>query len=189
MTDQIEAVESEAVEKEVRIAARPETVFGYFTEPDKMVKWQGKQATLDPRPGGVYRLDINGENIARGEYVEVVPYSKEYSEQGQRGVFWRLLGEFRGNTPASRAVFPDVPPSHCAPAGPLQPLTGPSGGPRPDLAHCAHVSQSVGPPPSAGCPSQKAAPDAPCSSPVPGSAPWRSQTPASLSGKGAPPWP
>ena len=73
--------------------------------------------------------------------------------------------------------------------GRWQPLTGPSGGPRPDLAHCAHVSQSVGPPPSAGCPSQKAAPDAPCSSPVPGSAPCRSQTPASLSGKGAPPWP
>ena len=123
------------------------------------------------------------------EYWKPLQAIKEYSEQGQRGGFWRLLGEFRGNTPASRAVFPDVPPSHCAPAGPLQPLTGPSGGPRPDLAHCAHVSQSVGPPPSAGCPSQKAAPDAPCSSPVPGSAPWRSQTPASLSGKGAPPWP
>ena len=38
--------------------------------------------------------------------------------------------------------IPDVPPSHCAPAGPLQPLTGPSGGPRPDLAHCAHVPVS-----------------------------------------------
>ena len=48
--------------------------------------------------------------------------------KGSEGGFWRLLGEFRGNTPASRAVFPDVPPSHCAPAGPLQPLTGPSGG-------------------------------------------------------------
>ena len=120
---------------------------------------------------------------------DVLAFSRNTLNKGSEGVFWRLLGEFRGNTPASRAVFPDVPPSHFAPAGPLQPLTGPSGGPRPDLAHCAHVSQSVGPPPSAGCPSPKAAPDAPCSSPVPGSAPWRSQTPASLSGKGAPPWP
>ena len=95
-----------------------------------------------------------------GEAAAVVadsPASARYSEQGQRGVFWRLLGEFRGNTPASRA--PRCAALSFRSGEALQPLTGPSGGPRPDLAHCAHVSQSVGPPPSAGCPSQKAAPD------------------------------
>jgi uncharacterized protein YndB with AHSA1/START domain len=42
----------------------------------KMRKWKGIWAELDPRPGGVYRVNITGREIARGEYVEVVPYSR-----------------------------------------------------------------------------------------------------------------
>ncbi len=41
------------VEHEVRVAATPERVFDYFTDPAKMVMWMGIEATLDPRPGGV----------------------------------------------------------------------------------------------------------------------------------------
>src|SRR5213080_2708377 len=48
--------ETSATEHELRIAARPETVFGYFTDPEKMVQWMGAEATLDPRPGGVCRI-------------------------------------------------------------------------------------------------------------------------------------
>ena len=65
-----------AVERKVRIAARPETIFPFFTDPAKMVRWKGVHATLDPRPGGIYRVDITGRDIARGEYLEVVPYSR-----------------------------------------------------------------------------------------------------------------
>ena len=67
---------SEVLEREVRIAASPETVFSFFTDPDQMVRWKGKAATLDPRPGGIYRVDMNGSDIARGEYVEVEPPSR-----------------------------------------------------------------------------------------------------------------
>ena len=77
--------QSEAVEKEVRIAARPDTVFRYFTDPDKMVQWKGRQATLDARPGGTYRVEINEENIARGEYVEVVPHTRIVFTWGWEG--------------------------------------------------------------------------------------------------------
>jgi uncharacterized protein YndB with AHSA1/START domain len=59
------------VEREIRIAARPETVFDFFVDPEKMVRWKGRRAELDPRPGGVYRVDINDQAIARGEYVEI----------------------------------------------------------------------------------------------------------------------
>lgn len=59
------------VEREVRIAARPETVFDFFIDSDKMVSWKGRKAELDPRPGGIYRVEINDQAIARGEYVEV----------------------------------------------------------------------------------------------------------------------
>jgi uncharacterized protein YndB with AHSA1/START domain len=63
-------------EHEVRVNARPETVFAYFTEPAKMVRWMGVEATLDPRPGGISRIAVNSEAVMRGEFLDVVPYSR-----------------------------------------------------------------------------------------------------------------
>ena len=63
----------EAVVREVRVAARPETVFPFFTDPAKMTLWKGVEADLDPRPGGIYRVDVTGRDVVRGQYVEVVP--------------------------------------------------------------------------------------------------------------------
>jgi uncharacterized protein YndB with AHSA1/START domain len=65
--------ETSAIEREVRIRARPETIFAFFTDPELMVRWKGRSATLEPTPGGIYRVDINGEHVARGEYVEISP--------------------------------------------------------------------------------------------------------------------
>ena len=67
--------QSDVLERELHIAARPEIVFAFFTDPAKMIRWMGKQATLDPRPGGICRIDIHGY-ITRGEYLEVVPHSR-----------------------------------------------------------------------------------------------------------------
>src|SRR4051812_36858296 len=62
---------TELVEHEVRVAAPPEVVFEYFTDPAKLVRWMGSDATLDPRPGGVCRFDVNGSvMIGRFERVE-----------------------------------------------------------------------------------------------------------------------
>jgi uncharacterized protein YndB with AHSA1/START domain len=36
----------------------------------------GVSAEIDPRPGGIYRLDPNGRDVIRGEYVEVIPDSR-----------------------------------------------------------------------------------------------------------------
>ncbi len=69
------AVNEERVplEREVRIEAPPEVVFKFFVEPEQMIRWKGVEATLDPRPGGVYRVNVTGQDVARGEYVEVLP--------------------------------------------------------------------------------------------------------------------
>ena len=77
--------DSDVLEREIRVGARPETVFPFFTDPEKMVRWMGKQATLDPRPGGIYRVDVTGRDIARGEYVEVVPNSRVVFTWGWEG--------------------------------------------------------------------------------------------------------
>jgi uncharacterized protein YndB with AHSA1/START domain len=68
--------ESDFFEREVRIAARPETVFEFFTDSEKLLRWQGVSAELDPRPGGLMRINVTGRETARGTYVEVIPYSR-----------------------------------------------------------------------------------------------------------------
>jgi uncharacterized protein YndB with AHSA1/START domain len=77
--------QDEAVEREVRIAARPETVFDFLVDPEKQILWMGRRAELDPRPGGTYRVEINDQATARGEYVEVVPPSRVLFTFGWEG--------------------------------------------------------------------------------------------------------
>jgi uncharacterized protein YndB with AHSA1/START domain len=58
---------------EQRIQATPADVYAYLTDEAKWKRWQGTDATLDPRVGGVFSvLMANGLN-ARGEFVELVP--------------------------------------------------------------------------------------------------------------------
>ena len=68
--------ESGSLEREVRISARPETVFALLVDPEKMKTWMGKEVELDPQPGGVYKVDVNGRDTALGEFVTVEPNSR-----------------------------------------------------------------------------------------------------------------
>jgi uncharacterized protein YndB with AHSA1/START domain len=62
--------------REIMIDATPETIFPFLTEAEKYVLWEGTEAEIDPRPGGVYRVLVRGEYPAAGEFVEVVPNEK-----------------------------------------------------------------------------------------------------------------
>jgi uncharacterized protein YndB with AHSA1/START domain len=64
------------VELTVRINARPETVWRYWTDPQRMCDWWGEAAQLDARPGGLCRIEMAGGPVMRGEYVELVPYER-----------------------------------------------------------------------------------------------------------------
>jgi uncharacterized protein YndB with AHSA1/START domain len=63
----------DVLEVSVHIAATPETVFPYFTDPDRYVLWMGTRAELEPRPGGVYRVTMRDGVQASGEFLEVDP--------------------------------------------------------------------------------------------------------------------
>ncbi|TMD70292.1 MAG: hypothetical protein E6I81_14425 [Chloroflexi bacterium] len=63
----------EAIEVEQRINAQPATVFAYLTDPARFVEWMGIGAELDPRPGGIFRLDVDGVHHAAGRFVAVEP--------------------------------------------------------------------------------------------------------------------
>jgi len=82
--------EAVAVNREITIAARPETVWEFLVDPDKAARWMGKHVTLDPRPGGIYRVEVTHSHTARGEFVELdPPHRLVYTwgwEAGEAGV-------------------------------------------------------------------------------------------------------
>ena len=59
------------LEKTIWIDAPIAVVHSYFTESDKMSRWAGIGAKLDPVPGGIYRLDMGKAGIMEGRFVEV----------------------------------------------------------------------------------------------------------------------
>ena len=76
---------SQPVELSIWIAARPETVFAFLTEPDRLVQWLGRTATLHPRPSGLFRVDVNGRDAVRGEYLVVEPPHRVVFSFGYEG--------------------------------------------------------------------------------------------------------
>jgi uncharacterized protein YndB with AHSA1/START domain len=76
------------IEIERWIAARPETVFSYFTDPERFLDWQGQDASIDPHPGGSFRIGIGGPScgVVRGEFLEVVAPRKLVFTWGWKGI-------------------------------------------------------------------------------------------------------
>ena len=72
-------------ELEVRIQARPETVFAFLTDPEKVTRWKGTSAELDPRPGGIYRVSGMGGSTALGEFVVIEPPTRVVFTWGWEG--------------------------------------------------------------------------------------------------------
>lgn len=67
------AASSDTIMLTERIAAPPEAIFKFLIEPEKMLRWMGRSVNIDPRPGGVFWLDVTGTDIAAGTYVEIDP--------------------------------------------------------------------------------------------------------------------
>jgi uncharacterized protein YndB with AHSA1/START domain len=74
----------------MRLAAPPAEVFRYFVEPDLHVRWQGRRAELDPRPGGRYRVEMDRATAEGAFLVVEPPHRVEFS--------WGFVGD------------PDLPP-------------------------------------------------------------------------------
>lgn len=70
------AISNDTIKKEIYIECKPETLFPFFTDPAKLSRWMGRGALLDPSIGGKYRIDVNGSDIAMGEYKELIPNEK-----------------------------------------------------------------------------------------------------------------
>ncbi len=62
-----------ALTKTIWIDAPPEVVFSYLVEADKLARWTGQGAEVDPVPGGVYRLEMGTGGVIAATIVEIEP--------------------------------------------------------------------------------------------------------------------
>lgn len=76
--------------REIFLHADPQTVFGFLTDPQKMRRWLGRMVELDPRPGGMVRIDVNGRDVIRGTFVEVLPPQRVTFTWGWEGTEARV---------------------------------------------------------------------------------------------------
>ena len=75
------------LEVSVHIAARRETVFAYFTDPERYARWMGNDATLEAVPGGIYRVRMRDGVEAVGRFLEVDPPRRLVFSWGWSGAF------------------------------------------------------------------------------------------------------
>ena len=61
------------VRREQHVAAPPAAVFALLTDPERILRWMGTEAQVEPEPGGIYLVNVTGARCARGAFREVVP--------------------------------------------------------------------------------------------------------------------
>jgi uncharacterized protein YndB with AHSA1/START domain len=82
---------------ERRIAASPATVYSFFSDVTRWLRWQGVDAEIELEAGGVFRMNVRGDGHASGTVLEVVP--------DRRLVFtWGWEDESLGVPPGSTVV-------------------------------------------------------------------------------------
>jgi uncharacterized protein YndB with AHSA1/START domain len=62
-------------ERELRVAASPETVYELLTDPKAYTTWMGLGADFDARPGGSFRIDFGVAHVS-GVALELVPHRR-----------------------------------------------------------------------------------------------------------------
>jgi uncharacterized protein YndB with AHSA1/START domain len=65
--------ESLVVRRETHVPAPPAAVFALLTDPEKLLRWMGTEAQLEPHRDGLYLVNVTGARFARGCFREVVP--------------------------------------------------------------------------------------------------------------------
>jgi uncharacterized protein YndB with AHSA1/START domain len=61
------------IEQTVRIAAPPETIWSFWTEPDRLAEWWGTGLEVSPTPGGAFRVSMDGGPVMSGSFSTLEP--------------------------------------------------------------------------------------------------------------------
>ena len=92
------------IEQQIKIDARPETVFSFLTDPAKLVMWQGQHVAVDVKPRGMHRIVVREGMVMRGEYLEVTPPTRVVYTFGWEGDDQPIAA---GSTTVSYDLVPD----------------------------------------------------------------------------------
>ncbi len=65
------APQTVTIEHSVRIAARPETIWAFWTDPARLTEWWGVEAEVEPEPGGLYRVVMGDGPVMRGAITDI----------------------------------------------------------------------------------------------------------------------
>lgn len=68
--------EQPALVVERHVAAPPSAVYAYLTDSERWARWQGVDATIEARAGGLFRILMGNGMCARGQFVELVPHKR-----------------------------------------------------------------------------------------------------------------
>lgn len=94
-----------SIKREFTVNADAATVFAFFTDPQRLIRWIGVSAELDPRPGGIFLVDVSSGRVARGEFKEVVPVS-------HLAYTWGWDGNLENVAPGSSLIEVDLLPNN-----------------------------------------------------------------------------
>ena len=96
---------SDAIQQEITIEADPASVFAFFTDPQRLVRWMGVSANFDAQPGGLMLLEVVDGVVATGKFTEVVPVS-------HLAYTWGFEGNRANVPPGSSLVEIDLVPKN-----------------------------------------------------------------------------
>src|ERR1700757_518446 len=65
--------ETLVVRREQHVPAPPAAVFALLTDPEKILRWMGTEAQMEPQAGGLFLVNVTGARFARGAFREVGP--------------------------------------------------------------------------------------------------------------------
>src|ERR1700758_2236869 len=94
-----------SIHREIKIDADAATVFAFFTDPERLIRWMGVSANLDPKPGGLLLIDVINGFTARGEFKEVGPVSR-------LAYTWGWEGNRENVPPGSSLIEIDLSPNN-----------------------------------------------------------------------------
>lgn len=55
------------------VATPAETIFSFWTDADRLVRWMGRRAEIEPSLGGLFIVDLTGDDIVFGRVVLIEP--------------------------------------------------------------------------------------------------------------------
>ena len=96
---------TDIIKRELTIEADAATIFAFFTDPERLVRWIGIRADLNPSSGGIFLLEVHPGWVARGQFKEVVPVTR-------LAFSWGWEGHNENVPPASSLIEIDLIPKN-----------------------------------------------------------------------------